>query len=91
MKAISTKYHGATDTKGSRISARDCDGNRVFVSHHTALGQEDSHKRAVRALMEKMGWDGELIGGYVGSGMVWVFDSPSSPQITVAKVDEVPA
>jgi phosphoribosyl-AMP cyclohydrolase len=31
MKAIRTRYLPATSTKGSRIVASDCDGNRVII------------------------------------------------------------
>lgn len=29
MKAIRTRYHGPTNTRGARMSATDCDGNTV--------------------------------------------------------------
>ncbi len=73
MKAIETKYHGPTDTRGSRFSACDSDGNRVSVSYDYALNSEDNHRAAAEALKAKMGWDGELIGGSTKRGMVWVF------------------
>ena len=39
-KAITTKYHPATDTRGSRVSAKDMDGNRVSISYPYALSGE---------------------------------------------------
>jgi len=77
MKAIVTKFHGPTDTKGSRISASDSDGNRVFLSKDHSLSDHEAHGKAARALLDKMGWQGELIGGYVKDGMVWVFANSS--------------
>lgn len=38
MKAITTTFHGPTNTRGSRIVASDQDGNRVTVSKvHRAI------------------------------------------------------
>lgn len=73
MKAIITKYHGPTNTKGSRISATDDDGNRISISRESALSSEDCHKAAVVALCKKIGWRGTLQGGYTATGMAWVF------------------
>jgi hypothetical protein len=78
MKAITTKYHGPTHTKGSRISATDMDNNRIMVSVNSDMASfpyEGIHAAAAKALCTKMGWpDGDaLIGGSVKAGMVWVF------------------
>ncbi len=74
MKVIATKVHGPTDIRGSRISADDGDGNRIMSTLNTADRNETSHGNAARALCDKMGWTGELIGGYAKRGMVWVFE-----------------
>lgn len=81
MKAIRTKYHGATDTKPSRISATTGEnGQRVVISRHSVPDEFDTgmgsgcHGYAARMLCNKMKWDGELIGGGFPDGtMVWVF------------------
>src|SRR5258708_4084246 len=73
MKAIVTKYHGPTNHKGSRITASDEDGNRVTISYPHELSGEDCHRAAADALCKKMGWDGELIGGSLKRGYVFVF------------------
>lgn len=72
-KAIETKYHGPTDNRGSRIIASDSDGNRVIMSYRSELNGDENHKAAAYALRDKMGWDGELIGGSTKAGMAWVF------------------
>jgi hypothetical protein len=75
MKAIITKYHGPTNTLGSRVSAEDSDGNRVYVSRDCSLHIEDSHKDAAIALCKKMRWTGKLVGGDFGNGQrifVWL-------------------
>jgi hypothetical protein len=73
MKAIQTKYLGPTNTKGSRIKAYDCDNNAVTVSYDYSLNSEGNHHKAAIALAEKMGWKGNISGGHVSKGMVWVF------------------
>ena len=73
MKAIRTKYHGPTNTRGSRISATDEDGNRVSVSYDYALSGEAVHRAAADALCAKMNWTGDLIGGSLKNGYVFVF------------------
>lgn len=75
MKAISTKYYGPTNTRGSRIKASDSDNNNATVSYNYALNSEDNHIAAAMALCNKMGWsDSTLHGGHTKTGMVFVFD-----------------
>lgn len=73
MKAISTRYHGPTNTRGSRISASDLDGNRVSIPYPHELSGEAVHRAAAEALMAKMQWTGQIIGGAVKHGYVFVF------------------
>ncbi len=73
MKAIRTKYHGPTNTRGSRISASDEDGNRVSIPYPHELSGEDVHRKAADALCRKMGWEGVLIGGGLKDGYAFVF------------------
>lgn len=74
MKAITTKFHGLTNVKGSRYSASDLDGNRVMLSTDFALSSEGNHDRAALALCEKMSWTGTLVRGGLANGNVYVFD-----------------
>lgn len=55
FQAIVTKYHGPTNYKGSRISAR-ADAGRVIVSYDHALNIDENHKAAAQALAERYGW-----------------------------------
>ena len=74
MKAIETRFHGPTNTRGARISASDSDGNRVTIPYpHDARGGEDAHRAAAYALCAKMGWNGGLAGGGTKRGYVFVF------------------
>lgn len=73
MKAIITKYHGATDTRGSRISATDTDRNRVSIPYPYELSGEAVHRAAAEALCDKMGWSKNLLGGGIKGGYAFVF------------------
>lgn len=58
--AIETRYHGPTDYKGARISARLTDWTDrkfrpIFISYPHELSGRDCHLLAARALIEK--WD----------------------------------
>lgn len=57
-QAIRTRYHGPTNTRGSRISAK-CGAGRVSVPYDHALNLYDNHAAAARALLAKLGWDAE--------------------------------
>jgi hypothetical protein len=73
MKAITTKYFGPTNTRGSKFKAFDCDKNSVTLSYDYSLNSEGNHRKAAIALAEKMNWHGTLMGGHIDKGMVWVF------------------
>jgi len=74
MQAIQTKYHGPTNTKGSRISATCADGRRVYISYpHEIGGDMERHEVAARALCEKLGWIPErLEGGALKDGYAFL-------------------
>lgn len=61
-QAIVTKYHGPTNTRGSRISA-EAEAGKIFVGYDDALNSEDNHKLAALALIKKVGWERHLRGG----------------------------
>ena len=60
LQAIVTKYHGPTNYKGSRISAR-AEAGRVVLAYDHALNPDENHKAAAQALAERLGWK-EAIG-----------------------------
>ena len=71
-QAILTRYHGPTNYRGTRISA-DYAGGRIYVSYEYELDISENHANAARTLIDKLGWDGEWVGGTIPSGdMVWV-------------------
>ena len=76
MKAIRTRYHGASNVKGSRISATDGEaypGHRLIMPYDAALNSADMHRKAAYAFRDKLGWKGELIGGGFQNDVYWVF------------------
>lgn len=76
MQAITTKYIGPTNTKGSRVKATTESGVSITLSWDSSLNSDENHVRAAKRLCSKMDWlmDGEkLIGGHIEHGMVFVF------------------
>lgn len=65
MKAIVTKYHGPTDTKGSRISARAEGCKAVSVGFHSV---QDPYLTAAACLISKLEWGGKWACGTLPSG-----------------------
>lgn len=77
--AITTKYHGPTNTRGSRISARTSkDRPVVFVPYNHEYSDERCHLPAARAYCERMGWHGTLVCGATDDGYVFVFTESKS-------------
>jgi hypothetical protein len=68
MKAIQTKYHKATNTRGSRISATAEGGHRVNIPYPNELSGEACHAAAAIELCRKLQWVGDLIGGGLPNG-----------------------
>lgn len=61
-QAITTKFLGPTNSRGSRIKATAAAGS-VTVSYDHALNTDDNHSAAAKALAAKYGWAGDWIGG----------------------------
>lgn len=80
MKAITTRYLGPTNYKGSRVVADDGDGNRITLGWQHAPNSDDNHAHAARALCQSMGWSGTLTAGTVlragqKDRLVWVWST----------------
>lgn len=73
MIAIVTRYHGPTNFRGARYSAR-ADGRVAYVSIDHGLDEEAKHRRAAEKLCGEAGWDADrFFGGSMGSsGWAWV-------------------
>lgn len=87
MKAITTKYVGPTAAKGARITAFDCDGNKTSICYPHELSGEAVYLKAAQTLAEKMGWTGNMVGGAVKGGYVFVF-TEMKMLTNVAEYDE---
>ncbi len=55
LQAITTRFIGPTNFRGSRFSAT-CRAGRVIVPRDFALNANDNHIAAANALREKLGW-----------------------------------
>jgi hypothetical protein len=78
-QAIVTRYHGPTNTRGSRVTAT-AQAGRATVGWDHALNSDQNHAAAARALASKWGWSGELHGGALpdGRGYAFVFTTDGS-------------
>lgn len=76
MQAITTKYLGPTNSRGSRIKATSESGLSATVPypHERNIGA-DAHSVAAIALARKLGWTGTLIGGATRDGYAFVFST----------------
>jgi len=68
MKAILTKYRGATNSLGSRIIATAEGGHRVTIPYPHELSGEAVHAAAALTLCKKLNWTGSLVGGGLPDG-----------------------
>lgn len=62
MRVIRTRYHGPTDFKGARVSAKTPGGNRVCIPWDHALNNDGNHDAALRKLACKLGLVGKWYG-----------------------------
>lgn len=73
MKAITTRYLGPTNFRGSRIKATAEGGNSITIPYPYELSGQDVHQKAAIALCKKLGWGTELLGGGTETGYAFVF------------------
>lgn len=74
MQTVETKFLGPTDSRGSRVKAK-AEAGSVTLSWDHALGLEENHDAAARALIVKLEWtEREWVRGSAqnGSGYVYV-------------------
>lgn len=68
MKAIRVTYHGPTNTRGSRFTAR-AEGVRALTRPYTyALSPDENARLAAEALCRRQNWGGILAGGTLPDG-----------------------
>jgi hypothetical protein len=71
-----TKYHGATDYKGARISVTDWNGNRTYHSYRYDIGGPFNPAPVHRAAVEERAKLDNIHRPcaafvYIGEGFVW--------------------
>jgi hypothetical protein len=71
--AITTRFVGPTNNRGSRIIANAGDSRRLVVGWDAALNVEGNHRAAANALRDSLGWNGQLVGGWNDTTGLWVF------------------
>ena len=73
-QAISTRYLGPTNHKGSRVKAT-CEARSFTLEWNDAFNAERNHKAAALALASKLGWRGTWYGGALkGGGYCFICD-----------------
>lgn len=73
MRAIVTKYHGPTNTRGSRIIARAEGVKPLPIPYPHELSGEACHRAAAVALCIRQGWPTELASGGLPDQSGYVF------------------
>lgn len=88
-QAITTTFHGPTDTKGSRVTARAAAGS-CTVECEDSYSIEDNHAAAARKLAERFNWAGRFfIGSIHRGGYVFVLaDEPDTLAFTLTRRPE---
>lgn len=88
MQYISTKFLGATNTKGSRIKAKASSASEsITIAYDYSLDCEQAHAKAAMQLAHKLDWKGEYASGGNDTGYVFAFIGNSNLYST----DEVSA
>ena len=62
MQAITTKYVGPTNFRGSRVVAK-CEAKRIFVDWDDSLDSEENHNAAAKKLAALLQWEGRWVAG----------------------------
>jgi len=66
-QAITTKYFGPTNIKGSRIIATSQAG-RVIMDCDMTMSIDDNHAAAAHKLCAKYGWTWDMVGAWNNNG-----------------------
>jgi hypothetical protein len=68
MKAILVKYHSATNTRGSRWTAKAEGNPSLTLPYDHALNADENAKAVALALVKRMKWNYEVVGGGLPNG-----------------------
>lgn len=82
MQAIQTRYHGPTNTRPARITARAAAGS-ITISVHTIPANVNRYRFVAVALCAKLLWSDSIADNLVQGSLpngdeVFVFDHPSA-------------
>jgi hypothetical protein len=77
MQAIRTRYHGATNTRGSRITA-SCEAGSLTMPFDYSLNDEGNHAKAAQLMIKRLGWSGLFLGGQFDGDHYWIANSDAS-------------
>lgn len=66
-QAITTKYLGPSNVRGSRVKA-SCQAGSLTLDWTHSLNGNENHMAAAQALANRLGWDGEWVGGFDRDG-----------------------
>jgi hypothetical protein len=75
FQAITVKVIPATNHRQTRIKAVSCWGISKTICWDAALSPEENAAAAGQALMDKMEWTGNMVGGATKEGWVFVTDT----------------
>lgn len=62
FQAITTKFLAPTNTQGARVKATAA-ADSITVPWDNAVGVYENHAAAAQALVDRMEWGGEWVGG----------------------------
>ena len=78
MQTITVKYLSPTNTRGTRYKTTHTGACKsLTISADYSLDFEGNCIAAAKALAEKLGWQGDYIGGHTKDGMVFVNAAPA--------------
>ena len=83
MKAIKTYMIPCSERRPRRMVATTFEHKqRILISRDVIPANADPHEYVARRLLERMGWQGAMVGGGFPDGsMVWVFEDKRSPRV----------
>jgi hypothetical protein len=81
MQAITTKYIGPSNVRGSRVKAT-CQAGSITLQWDDSLNSERNHEAAAKALAAKLDWHGEWRGGSPHDGRGFCFVCLEDPAPT---------
>ena len=71
-QTISTKYLAPTNNRSARVKATSTSGISVVVAWDYADDDAGNHARAAEALIAKLNWRGDWVGGVAKDGHCFV-------------------